>query len=425
MQQAPSPPPDTSPPKPTARAIHFTILVAALGYFVDIYDLLLFGIVRVDSLRTLGLDGEDLKHTGIFLVDMQMIGMLIGGVLWGILGDKRGRLTVLFGSILLYSTANILNGFVQDVPTYAALRFVAGLGLAGELGAGITLVAELMSKEKRGLGTTFIAGLGLMGAVVASLVAGYNWNLGIENWRVAYFVGGGMGFLLLLLRVSVRESGLFHAAKQTGGSRGNFGSLFTSSSRLRRFVVSIGIGIPVWFSVGVLIMFANNFGPALGMAEVPSPATAIMLAYAGISLGDVACGLLSQALKSRKQALTFFMLANTLTVFYYLFGLQGATLTHYYAVCFCIGLSTGYWAVFVTVAAEQFGTNLRATVTTSVPNFVRGAVVPITLGYGLFSARMGEINGALVVGLVCFLIGGVSLWLLQETFHKDLDYLEQ
>ncbi len=413
--------------RPT-RAVYTAVLVAALGYFVDIYDLILFGIVRVDSLTSLGLSGDALKNVGITLINAQMVGMLIGGVLWGVLGDKRGRLAVLFGSIFLYSAANIANAFVTDIPTYALLRFIAGVGLAGELGAGITLVAESMSKEKRGIGTTIIASLGLLGAVAAGLVGGYDWhNLGImwDNWRVAYLVGGILGVLLLLLRINVFESGLYSQMKTATVSKGNFFALFRNRDTLFKYLQCILIGIPIWYAIGILVFFSPEISKELRVQGAITAGTSVMLAYMGLSIGDLCCGFLSQYLKSRRKAVLAFMALSVLATAYYLLLMRDVSPAHFYAVCFVLGFGAGYWAVFVTIASEQFGTNLRATVTTSVPNFVRGSLTLITLAYEYLSHVGTDVSGALIVGAVCFAGAIVGLWRMQETFGKDLNYFEE
>ncbi len=413
---------------PTRAQIALVVAVAALGYFVDIYDLVLFLVVRDPSLASLGYADDALIKVGTNLFNWQMSGLLVGGILWGILGDKRGRLTVLFGSIFLYSIANILNGFVVDTEWYAVLRFVAGIGLAGELGAGVTLVAELMSPRTRGWGTTIIAAFGLLGAVAASQVAGADWSalLGVatESWRVAYFIGGGMGLLLLLLRVRMAESGMFKAAEQANVSRGNFLQLFANRATLLRYVQCIAIGVPIWYVIGVLVAYSNKIGEEAGLAPgTVVVGTAVMWAYIGLSAGDVASGLLSQLLGSRKRAVGAFMLLSVAVTGLYL--LAGTlSLTAVYALCFALGFSGGYWAMFVTIGSEQFGTNIRATVTTTVPNFVRGAVVPMTLAYGVLFPSLSHHGAAAAVGVVAFALGLWALAGLPETFGKNLDYYE-
>jgi MFS family permease len=390
--------------------------VAALGYFVDIYDLILFSIVRVKSLTSLGLNEIGVRDQGIFIINMQMGGMLLGGILWGMLGDKKGRLSVLFGSIFLYSAANIANGFATSVDAYAWLRFIAGVGLAGELGAGITLVSEIMHKEKRGYGTMIVASVGILGAVVASLV-------GAEDWRTAYFVGGGMGLLLLALRIGVYESGMFTQLRESAVRRGSFLSLFTSRERFVKYLGCILIGLPLWFLVGILVTFSKELGTALGVVPAPSPGAAIMYCYIGLAAGDLASGALSQWLRSRKKVALGFIIFCAVMVTVYCLA-HGVSLTTFYVICVFIGLSGGYWAIFVTIASEQFGTNIRATVTTTVPNFVRGAVVPMTL---LFKAGIGElgiIQSAALIGGSTIIIALIALANLEETYGKDLDYIE-
>ncbi len=399
------------------RLVVISILVAALGYFVDIYDLLLFSIVRVTSLKELGVSDAMMLDKGALLLNMQMGGMLVGGVLWGILGDKRGRLSVLFGSIAMYSIANILNGMVQSVELYAVLRLIAGIGLAGELGAGITLVSELMSSHKRGYGTSIVATVGLLGAVVAALVAGY------FHWRTAYYIGGGLGLGLLLLRVSLFESGMYSKVKESETAKGNFLMLFNNRQRFLKYLCCILIGLPIWYSIGLLITFSPEFGKALGMTEMPVAGSAVMYSYIGLSLGDLASGLISQVWQSRKKVVYAFLGLTTLAVAAY-FLIGPSSLTAFYTCCGLLGFAIGYWAIFVTIASEQFGTNIRATVTTSVPNFIRGAVVPLTLAFNASKDILGLPGAALAIGAVTLLIALVCLIPLEESFGKDLDYLE-
>lgn len=401
----------------TKRNVMLTVVVAALGYFVDIYDLILFSIVRVPSLKSFGLSGEALTDVGVRLINCQMGGMLIGGILWGILGDKRGRLTVLFGSILTYSLANIANGFAQTVLQYEIMRFVAGVGLAGELGAGITLVSEVMPKEKRGIGTTIVAGVGILGAVVAALVGD------AFSWRTAYFVGGGLGLALLFVRVGVTESGMFEQTKKSGVRHGDFFLLFRNPTRLKRYLAVILVGIPVWYAVGILVTFSPEIAKGMGLVELPKPSTAVMLMYSGLAVGDFGSGFLSHILKSRKKVLFGFLTLSSLaTVAYFTIG--RSSLFAFYVVVVILGVASGYWAVFVTVASEQFGTNIRATATTTAPNFVRGAVVIVTSSFQLLKGPVGVVWSAAVVGVVVLGIGFLSIAGLEETHGKDLDFIE-
>jgi len=409
---------------PSQRVQHrspFNVIavVAALGYFVDIYDLILFGIVRRPSLEGLGFTGDALVSQGTVLLNWQMGGTLIGGVLWGIIGDLRGRLSVLFGSIILYSVANILNGFVTDTDTYALLRFIAGIGLAGELGAGITLVSETMERESRGWGTTLVASFGVLGAVLAFAVGD------LFDWRTAYFVGGGLGILLLALRFATYESGLFETVRKTKRQFARFDLLLTNPRRLLRYLACIGVGVPIWFTIGVLVFFADKFALALGVDGAIAPGRAIMWAYAGLALGDLASGWLSQVLRSRRRAIVYFVVGLLVVDAVYLLS-PSTTTTGFYTLCVVIGFAAGYWALFVSMASEQFGTNLRATVTTTVPNFVRGAVVPITLAWQAVQASsLGLGGGTALIGVVCFGLALLSLGYLDETFGRDLDYVEE
>lgn len=401
-----------------SRAVLFTMIVATLGYFVDVFDLLLFSIVRVQSLKDIGVSEDQLLSEGIFLINTQMAGLLIGGFVWGIWGDKLGRVSVLFGSILLYSVANIANGFVQDVEQYAVLRFIAGIGLAGELGAGVTLASELLPRQYRGLGTTFIATIGVTGAILAALVAD------MAGWRTAYFIGGGMGLALLFLRMQVRESAMFHAVKQeTNISRGNILKLLRPDL-LKKYILVILVGAPIWCFMGVLITFSPEFAKAMGMSEIPKAGTAVLFAYFGITAGDLFSGLLSQKLKSRRKSVAVFLVLSGCSTLWYLFA-EHTSLTEFYIGCFLMGISAGYWAMFIQMGAEQFGTNLRATAATSIPNVVRGSTIIGTLGFHALIPSIGVLYSGLVVMGIMLLIAFIALAMLEETFHTDLDYTER
>ena len=421
------------------RKIMAIVVVAALGYFVDIYDLVLFGVIKAESLKQImiGTSPALQAATGKFLFNMQMIGMLIGGVIWGVLGDKRGRLQVLFGSILLYSLANIANAFVSDISTYAVIRIIAGIGLAGELGAGITLVSEMMSKEKRGYGTMIIVTFGALGAVFASLVGSkgdyfsqmiFNLtNVQLASWQVAYIIGGLMGFTLLFLRIGTIEPHYFKAIKSKNEiKKGSFKLIFSSKTNRIKYLHCILIGIPIWFIIGLIIMNSkDDFGPWVGLKNIEN-GTAVMYTYIGLSFGDLISGLLSQVLKSRKKVVFLYLCFTAILTLVFLFFGKGMTATTYYFFCFLLGTGTGYWAIFVTIAAEQFGTNIRSTAANTIPNFVRGSVNVIMLLFSLLLASQ------LSVGISAFFIGAFfiglafySLSKLKETFGKELDYIEE
>jgi MFS family permease len=393
------------------------VLVAALGYFVDMYDLFLFSIVRVPSLKSIGLSGDALLENGILLLNLQMAGMLIGGVLWGIIGDKRGRLSVLFGSILTYSLANIGNGFVNTIEQYAVLRFIAGIGLAGELGAGITLVTEILPKTLRGYGTTLVATMGVLGAIFAYFVAD------ALSWRYAYFAGGGLGLLLMLLRVRVFESALFNKLKERNIRRGNLSVLFGDKKRALKYLQSILIGLPMWFVVGILITFSPEFGQALHLSEPVDAGKCVMIFFTAQVAGDIASGLWSQRLKSRKKVILMFILISFAFTLIYVLVPNNDTFI-FYAICACLGIGNGYWTLFVTVAAELFGTDLRATVATTVPNFVRASVIPLTLLFRFILPHTGLLFSALILAIIVYSISLFALFYLEETFSKDLNYHE-
>lgn len=401
------------------------VIVSALGFFVDVYDLLLFGIIRKPSLTDLGLTDSEILTQGEFLISIQMVGLLIGGILWGVLGDKKGRLSVLFGSILLYSLANILNGFVTNVSQYAWLRFIAGVGLAGELGAGITLVTELLPKEKRGVGAALVASFGILGAVTAFVLK----ESGIL-WRHCYFIGGGMGLMLLILRVSVQESKLFIDVKSASVERGNFLMFFNNRDRFIRYMRCILIGLPAWYIIGVLVTFSDKFGEAFGIPGI-DPGKAIMSQYLAIAFGDLTVGLLSQRLKSRKKALLIFYAVTVL--FLVLFFLQDrGSSGYFYLICAGLGYGTGFTVVYITMSAEQFGTNLRATAAITIPNMVRGALPLIILLFKFIRSLLPDgnsvqayVTGAEITGAILITIGLLGAWKLEETFGRDLNFVEQ
>jgi len=413
-------------------AVNKIIIVAALGYFVDIYDLLLFGVERTESLREiLKLQFPYLTESareilnpiyGKLLLNWQMAGMLVGGIFWGILGDKKGRLSVLFGSIITYSIANILNGMVNTTDWYIVLRFISGFGLAGELGAGITLVSESMSKEKRGYGATIVATVGVFGAVVAGFMGDV-----ITNWRYSFYLGGVMGLALLFLRIGVMESGMFdHLKKEEKVKRGNLLLLFSNAKNIKKYLCIILVTVPVWYVMGTLVLFSPEYTVLLGLpAKSVSAGKTIMFAYAGITLGDVVSGLISQWLKSRKKSLGIFLSLTVIGVFaYFIFG--GKSVTVFYSIVAFIGFATGYWAVFISAASELFGTNIRATAATTAPNFVRGSTILISLLLDLLLNlfEKDKLLATQITGAIVITIGFIALYFLEETFGKELNYIE-
>lgn len=400
----------------------FPVIIASLGYFVDIYDLLLFGIVRMPSLKDLGLDADKF---GTMILNYQMVGMVLGGILWGVFGDKKGRLSVLFGSILVYSLANIACGllpqinFMDKAMAYALLRFIAGIGLAGELGAGITLVSETLPKELRAIGCSIVAGFGVLGAVVAQFTVEMS-----NSWTIAYFIGGGLGLALLVLRISVAESGMFQHVKENAAiKRGNFLAFFSNRKLFTRYLLCVLIGVPIWYCIGILVLLANQFAPEMGIRSI-DPGKAIMWAYICTSVGDFSSGFVSHAFRSRKKTILAMLLFTIVGVALLLFS-GNKSESMYYFYCGWIGLGTGFWAMFVTVSAEQFGTNMRSTAATSVPNMVRGTVPIMLIGFDyLKHIRLSVIHSAAIIGGIVFVLGIIATLAISETHHKDLDYVE-
>ena len=406
------------------------VIVASLGYFVDIYDLVLFNVVKKESLEAIGLGGETLARYDTSLFNWQMGGMLLGGILWGVLGDKRGRVQVLFGSILLYSVANIANAFITGTAGYSLCRLIAGIGLAGELGAGITLVVESMGRTQRGWGTMIIVTFGALGAVAASFVGkggaamAQALGLSLQGWQMAYVVGGVLGMALLALRAGAFESGLFtHVRTRSDVAKGDFLALFRDRARTLKYLACIAIGLPVWFAIGVLINKSHVIGPAIGVRGEVNVGTSVMWSYIGLSVGDLFSGLLSQWMRSRRKVILLYLAFQSLCVLLLLF--QGpVSLSRFYFMCLMIGISTGFWALFVTVASEQFGTNLRSTVTSTVPNFVCGAVIPITLSYVALRGPFGDVAAVLITGAASIGLSLAATLYVRETFEDDMDFLE-
>ncbi|MBK6397362.1 MAG: MFS transporter [Bacteroidetes bacterium] len=411
------------------------VIVAALGYFVDIYDLILFQVIKNPSLEALGLTGQALTDAGLSLMNYQMIGMLVGGILWGILGDRKGRVSVLFGSIIMYSLANLFNAFVTDLNTYALLRFVAGVGLAGELGAGITLVSETMTQKHRGYGTMVVVSFGVLGAVAANLVArngdlfsgvlNQMFDQHLQNWQVAYIIGGVLGLMLLALRFGAYESHMYKSLEsKTVISKGNFFKLFSTKARGLKYFYCIAIGVPIWFMIGVLIALSKDICALKGIQNVDT-GNAVMFFYLGTSFGDFMSGYLSQVFKSRKRIVFLYLIITVISIPLYLY-VTDITPELFYWVCAFLGIASGYWAVFVTIASEQFGTNIRSTVTTTVPNFVRGALVLLTFILNFFrkSLEIDLITSCLIVGILAVGLAFYALSKMEETYHKELNYTE-
>jgi putative MFS transporter len=399
------------------------VIISALGYFVDVFDALLFGFVRIRSLTDLGYSGEALTNVGINIQNWQMTGMVVGGLLSGVLGDRFGRVRVLYLSVFLYSIASILSGLVQSGADYAVYRFIAGVGLAGELGAGVTLVAEVLPRDKRGLGAAIVAAFGLSGAIAAGFI-----DRLLPDWRHCYFFGGGLGLALLVLRLSVAESGIFRRIRsQAGVRRGRLADLFNNRDRFGRFARSTLAGCTTWFGMGVLTLLAPEFGAARGLSGPVHPGSAIIWFHVGIVLGDVASGLLSQLWRSRLRVMRAFLALQAVLAAWYLFG-PVRTPDHFYALHFGLGFAGGFWAVFVTNAAEQFGTNLRATVATAAPSLVRGLLVPIAWAFKTLKAPAvtgSAVTAAGIVGVVCFALAFWALAGLREGFGRSLEFTEE
>jgi MFS family permease len=410
-----------------SKKVWWIIIVASLGYFVDIYDLILFNIIKKESLLAIGYNEVTYKEFEVSLFGIQMMGMLIGGILWGVLGDKKGRVIVLFGSILIYSLANLANAFVVDINTYKFLRFIAGIGLAGELGAGVTLVSETMPKNKRGLGTMIIVTFGALGAVMAALVGNKGgvmnqiFNTNFQNWQIAYLIGGGMGIMLLLLRTANLESSMYVDMEQKAVKKGSLWMIFSNTNLRNLYLSCIAIGIPIWFMVGILSALADRFAMAQSGIAISVP-ICIMWTYIGLSTGDIVSGILSQWIKNRKKVIYFYLAISFISCMIFIFS-KNQSATFYYAMSYVIGVGTGYWALFVINGAEQFGTNLRSTASSTIPNFVRGSVLPMGYAFKHMSDASGVTNAAFFLAVITFLMAIMGTSMIDDSFDNDLDYL--
>ena len=393
------------------------VIIAALGYFVDVFDLVLFNIVRTQSLQDLGLSGDRILAVGVQLLNAQMFGMLLGGILWGIIGDKIGRIQTLFGSILLYSVSNIANGFISSVEAYEVLRFITGIGLAGEIGGAITLVSEVLSKERRGIGTALVATAGAFGAVVAS------YSATLVSWRSMYIIGGVMGLILLALRMSAAESFVFESIKRDNQvSKGSLLLLLGNRERVTRLLALIAIGVPFMFAWA----FVATFSPELAEASIGKRiSSALPISYfaIGITIGDIVCGLFSQLLKSRKKALGIFLISQFLCVLGALHA-NGGSETLFTLWFFPMGVFSGLWAVLITTASEQYGTNLRSTVSSIVPNFVRGCTVLLSISFLSCKEAFGTISAVQIVSFGSFLLAIIGLKAIRESFGVPLTFIE-
>jgi putative MFS transporter len=413
-------PASTPADAPAWRAIFSpTVLIATLGYFVDLYDLLLFRIVRQPSLVALGVPADQTLAVGFNLTSAQDVGLLVGGFFWGALGDRRGRASVLYASILMYSLANIANAFVPNVETYMVLRFIAGIGLAGELGVAITLVSEVLPPHVRGYGTTMIATVGVLGAVVASTVTTH------FDWKTAYVVGGGLGLLLLALRIRMTESALFHSPSTSKVARGNFLALFSKPERTARYLAGVLLAVPTWYVIGMLISTGDKLAPALGVQGVVTTADTILWCYLGLSLGDLMSGVVSQALASRRKVIGIYFAFATAMVVVFFTGTSGMSASTFLVLCFLLGLSVGYWAMVMQMIAEMFGTNLRATATTSAANVVRATVIPMGFAMKALQPSWGLPAAVAIVGVVVLVLAVSALVWTKETFGRSLAFDEE
>jgi MFS family permease len=393
------------------------ISVAALGYFVDLYDMLIFSSERVEALGSIGVAKQKMGEVGLMLQNYQMLGLVIGGFLFGILADKFGRLRVLFASILLYSVANIGNAFVTNVPAFAVARLIAGIGLAGELGVALSWISESLKPQQRTIATTIVSAFGLLGGVVAAIMATH------FHWQTSYMIGGIMGLVLLAFRVSLNESKLFEQTRQSSAKKGNLFQLLSNKKQLKKFVLCVLSGAPAFVLLSIYVTLAPEFGAAFGITEQISVAHGIMVFLIVFAMSDVACGLLSKIMRKRKTPLLIFACLQILSIGYYLL-VPPQTVEAFYFRCMLLGFSAGYWGILITNSLEQFGTNIRATVATSTPSLIRGMTIPASIFFTVVSKQTSLVTAGAIVGFSLVAISIVSILLLDDKFENDLNFME-
>ncbi len=399
------------------RNLVLAIVASSMGFFVDLYDIIIVSVLRRSSLLDLGIAEADLQAKGVLLLNTQMAGMLLGGFLWGMLGDKKGRLSVLFGSIALYSITTFLHAYAPNYEVYLLLRFLAGIGLAGELGAAVTLVSEQMPPKWRGMGPAIIGSFGMLGAVAGAYIGGH------YSWQFTYQLGGGMGLVLLLLRLGVMESGLYRNLQGAQVRQGDLWLVLRDRKQLLKYCAIILMGFPGWFVNGVVMTFTPEIAAGMGMQEIPSVSMVFTVFFLGFTFGDFSCGLVSQWLQSRKKAIFRYLSAFTLLMITY-FAIGYRSVQIYYTLFFLMGISVGYTIVLITNGAEMFGTNIRSLVTTSSLNLLRASVIPQATLFNLLTHSMGAAKAAALVGILSVAIAFWAYTQLEETFHKDLNYVD-
>jgi MFS transporter, putative metabolite:H+ symporter len=393
------------------------LAVAALGYFVDVYDLLIFGAERVESLQAVGVPKEDMKDVGILILNFQMAGLILGGFLFGILADKLGRLKVLFASILLYSVANIANAFVTTVPAFAGARFFAGIGLAGELGVALSWISESLERRQRTIATMIVSAIGLFGGIAAALVGS------VCHWKTSYIIGGVMGLILLVLRISVKESKIFIKNQFKDIKRGDLIELFGSRKQLYKYLLCVFAGAPAVVFINLYITLTPEFALAFGITEPVSVSTAIMVYLMVFAVSDILCGFLSKLMQKRKGPLLIYACMQIFATAYFLLAPPDTAMGYYYRCAF-LGFSIGYWGILITNSVEQFGTNIRATVATSTPNLIRGLTIPASLIFTNLIPAYGLVRSGAIVGFSLIVISIISILLLKDKFENNLNFTE-
>jgi MFS transporter, putative metabolite:H+ symporter len=388
-----------------------SLFLIGCGYFIDIFDLVLFSTLRISSFEELKI--TDPTYWTVVFFNLQMTGILVGGIFWGKMADIKGRSWSFMGTILVFSIANIINGLTSSLTVYGICRFIAGFGLAGEMGSGIALICEKVPDEKRSLYLGFVSSLGCIGAVLSG------WLGDIVYWRYLFIGSGFAGILLTLLRKNLLEPDLFRKTATLNIPRGQWKTLFQSPPDLIRFILLIFLGIPMWYIIGILWSFSTEMTSTIGL-NIFTSGQAILWGYVGVWMGDMLMPFVSQFLKSRIFTIQICLIMMLLGVIY-LFQFQPHSLLSFQLTHIFLGFTIGYWAVYATLCGESFGTNIRALTSTSLPSLIRFSSIPMMIIYQ-YGRDENELNIALGMGLTVLCISMITTYFIKDTFQKDIDF---
>lgn len=418
---------ETKETKHKEQSIALLILVASLGYFVDAYDLIIASVVRSSAIVELGLaqvgTPEHTKYAQLFEY-VQSAGILLGGIIFGVYSDKKGRKKALYYSIAIYSIANILNGLLSaSVPfvgtVYCILRFICGFALAAELSIGIVMISETMKAKHRGYGTMIVVSFGILGAVLAAVLFEF---IGI-HWQTLYLIGGIAGVLLLIFRFSVKETNPFLDLENQESERGSWVMIFKNRRLLKILFNAILLGFPIYFFISIPIKFATDYGKELGLTikgTIP-----IIVFYIAMSVSDIIANYLCQLFENRKKVLYFYLGLCTISVFLLHFYPPTTPEQYFYLFSPLMGFASGYWALLITFTNEQIGTNIRSTYTTAVPNVVRSLFIPIQLLLTVLQPTFGTSTSVFYIGVLAVILALLGLYSLKETWGKNLKFIDE